>query len=203
MLLLDTIGELAGAYRLGNAVFVGGSIAPRGGHNMIEPAAAGLPIVVVANMQNFQAIAQDFLEAEALIQIQSPGELLPAIATLLKNSTHANELGSRARAVVEARRGESRVIAGDLIKLYYAATLKPTRNPAADYLLRPLALLWREGGYLKRKRAETASALLPPLSRPVVSIGGITVVRQNPVYHLFGGTAVGKRIRAGHPYARL
>jgi 3-deoxy-D-manno-octulosonic-acid transferase len=175
VLLLDTIGELGGAYQFGDVVFVGGSIAPRGGHNIIEPAAAGLPIVVGPNMQNFQAIAQDFLAARALIRIQSQAELLPAVTTLLRDGSRRNELGSRARRVVESRRGAAQRIARDVTRLYHAATLMPPRNPIIDCLLRPLALLWCQAGFIKRKHAEAASALLPPLSRPVVSVGGITV----------------------------
>ncbi len=175
VLLLDTMGELAGAYRLGTVAFVGGSIAPRGGHNIIEPAASGLPIVVGPHMQNFEAITQDFLESRALIQIRSQSELQPAIAGLLSDTARAADLGSRARQVVQNGRGISVRIASHLLKLYYTAAARRRRSVFADSLLRPLALLWREGGYFKRMRAEAASALLLPLSKPVVSVGGITV----------------------------
>jgi 3-deoxy-D-manno-octulosonic-acid transferase len=71
VLLLDTLGELASTYRHANVVFVGGSIAPRGGHNIIEPAAAGAPVIVGPHMHNFAAIAGDFLAARALVQVES------------------------------------------------------------------------------------------------------------------------------------
>ncbi|MBV8808047.1 MAG: tetraacyldisaccharide 4'-kinase [Acidobacteriaceae bacterium] len=175
VLLLDTMGELAGAYRRCTVAFVGGSLAPRGGHNVIEPAASGLPVVVGPHMHNFEAITQDFLESQALIQIRSPSELQSAIAGLLSDPACAANIGNRARQVVRSARGASVLIANRLVKLYHAATVKPQLSMLADCLLRPLALLWREGGYLKRKRAEAASALVLPLPAPVISIGGITV----------------------------
>ena len=69
LVLLDTIGELPGAYPLASIVFVGGSIPKHGGHNILEPAAVGCPIVTGANTQNFASIVNAFLEAEAIIQL--------------------------------------------------------------------------------------------------------------------------------------
>ena len=60
VLLLDSIGDLAGLYHLADVAFVGGSIAPRGGHNILEPAAASVPVVVGQHMQNFEIHCQRF-----------------------------------------------------------------------------------------------------------------------------------------------
>src|SRR6185295_8350290 len=66
VILLDTIGELAALYRFAAVVFVGGSLVPRGGHNIIEPAAFAKPIIVGKHTGNFPQIVSDFAEAGAL-----------------------------------------------------------------------------------------------------------------------------------------
>jgi len=72
VLLLDSIGELASLYRLADCVFVGGSLVPSGGHNILEPAALGKVPVFGPSMENFAAIASRFVEAGAAIQVSSP-----------------------------------------------------------------------------------------------------------------------------------
>jgi 3-deoxy-D-manno-octulosonic-acid transferase len=173
VILLDTIGELAGIYSLANVVFVGGSLAPRGGHNILEPAAAGAPIIVGPHMENFEAITSNFLEANALIQIQRPEDLMPAVRALLLG--RGGDLGERAKRVVKRHRGASRVIADHLWPIYYKATPKPPHNLLVRFMLRPLAFLWREAGALKRRQSEHRAHSLLPIPAPVVSIGGITV----------------------------
>ncbi len=175
ILLLDTLGELAGIYRLANVSFVGGSIAPRGGHNILEAAAAGSPIIVGPHMENFAAIAQDFLAMGALIQIPGASELLPSVRRLLQDRASAMQLGARAKQLVEARRGASQELAGRLWLLYYSASLRKIRHWLPRLILLPLAGLWKEGGTLKRRRSEHFTLVAPPLSSPVISVGGITL----------------------------
>jgi 3-deoxy-D-manno-octulosonic-acid transferase len=105
VLLLDTLGELAQVYPLATAVFVGGSLVPRGGHNILEPAIAGRAVIVGPHMENFQQIADDFLEAGGLIQIGSPDALAPTVLRLLNDAAHRNDVGNRARALIERNRG--------------------------------------------------------------------------------------------------
>jgi len=105
VLLLDTLGELAQVYPLATAVFVGGSLVARGGHNVLEPAVAGRAVIVGPHMENFQQIADDFLEAGGLIQIGSPEGLAPAVLRLLNDAAHRNDVGGRARALIERNRG--------------------------------------------------------------------------------------------------
>ena len=64
VLLLDTLGELAQVYALASVVFVGGSLVPSGGHNILEPAVAGKAVVVGPHMENFQEIADQFRAGE-------------------------------------------------------------------------------------------------------------------------------------------
>ncbi len=174
VLLLDTVGELSGIYQLADVAFVGGSLAPRGGHNILEPAAAALPVIVGPHMENFESIARDFLEAEALLQVQTGAELGPAVRGLLNDRARARQIGSRALRLVKARAGASAQIAQRLWPLYFNSSLRNNHHPLARLLLTPLAGLWKEGGALKRQHSENFTLISPPLSALVISVGGIT-----------------------------
>jgi 3-deoxy-D-manno-octulosonic-acid transferase len=108
VMVLDTMGELASIYRSADLVFVGGSLAPWGGHNLIEPAAEGKPVVFGPHMSNFQEIASSFLEADAAVQVSGREELREVLARLMKDGGWRDELGVRARELVEANRGAGR-----------------------------------------------------------------------------------------------
>ena len=172
VLLLDTLGELAGAYRLAHVAFVGGSIAPRGGHNILEPASAGLPIVIGPNMQNFEDIARDFLEADAIVQIKTAAELTPSVRELITHSAEAHAIGDRARQVVLQQQGVCARVAECLWPIYFDANLSPIRVWFTRAVLGLLAALWTIGGYKKRRHALAHAHSLPA---PVISVGGITI----------------------------
>lgn len=103
--ILDTIGELAQLYKLATAVFVGGSLVPVGGHNILEPAAHGKPIVFGPHMENFAEIADAFLANGAAIQVYTERELERTIVALMGDPVRRARLGAAARALVEANRG--------------------------------------------------------------------------------------------------
>jgi 3-deoxy-D-manno-octulosonic-acid transferase len=105
VLLLDSVGELAGLYRLADAVFVGGSLVPAGGHNVLEPAWFGKPPLFGPSMENFRGIAARFLEARAAMQVSSPEELGDAWIELIQNPARSEQMGRKARELVEANRG--------------------------------------------------------------------------------------------------
>ena len=103
--VLDTIGELAELYQIGTVVFVGGSLVAGGGHNILEPAVFGKPIVFGPHMENFAEIAEAFLANGAAIQVRSPRELDEALVGLMGDPVRRARLGAAARALVEANRG--------------------------------------------------------------------------------------------------
>jgi 3-deoxy-D-manno-octulosonic-acid transferase len=103
--VVDTIGELAQLYQLATAVFVGGSLVPAGGHNILEPAVFGKPIVFGPHMENFAEIADSFLLSDAAIQVRSATELEEALLSLVGDPVRRARLGAAARALVEANRG--------------------------------------------------------------------------------------------------
>ncbi|MFN0083979.1 MAG: 3-deoxy-D-manno-octulosonic acid transferase [Blastocatellia bacterium] len=111
VILLDSIGELAAVYSLASVVFIGGSIAPIGGHNILEPAARARPILVGWHMHNFREITAEFLRWEALVQLQPAAgrelieQLCAELASLLEDPARAERLGGNARRAIDENRG--------------------------------------------------------------------------------------------------
>jgi 3-deoxy-D-manno-octulosonic-acid transferase len=105
VLILDSIGELAGLYALADAIFVGGSLVPSGGHNILEPAWFAKPPVFGPSMENFRDMASQFLSAKAGVQVDS-GPMLGKVWTQLIEGKAAREkMGAAARALSERNRG--------------------------------------------------------------------------------------------------
>lgn len=111
VILLDTIGELQSVYSLATVVFVGGSIAKTGGHNILEPAAVGACILTGAHTFNFREIIDEFVRADAIIQLpampdsDTTMELEKLFAALLADGDKRRMLGDRARQLVNQNRG--------------------------------------------------------------------------------------------------
>src|SRR4051812_43902340 len=103
--VLDTIGELAQLYQIATAVFVGGSLVPSGGHNILEPAVFGKPIVFGPYMENFGEIAEAFVTNGAAVQLRSERELDAVVLSLMNDPVRRARLGAAARALVDANRG--------------------------------------------------------------------------------------------------
>jgi len=105
VVILNTIGELAQLYQVATVVFVGGSLVDAGGHNILEPAVFGKPIVFGPHMHNFAEIARTFIENRGAIQVQADAELEDVLVELLSDPVKRAALGAAARALVEANRG--------------------------------------------------------------------------------------------------
>jgi 3-deoxy-D-manno-octulosonic-acid transferase len=133
--VVDTIGELAEIYRIATVVFVGGSLVRAGGHNILEPAKFGKPIIVGPHMENFAEIAEAFLEQAAAVQVRSERELAEAIASLMGDPVRRARLGAAARALVEANRGaKDKTLAA-------IATVLPPRQRDQGGVVRPFRLV--------------------------------------------------------------
>lgn len=105
VIVLDTVGELAQLFQIATLVFVGGSLVNWGGHNVLEPAVHGKPIVFGSHMQNFAEIASAFVSNQAGIQVENESQLASAFVRLAGDSVERARLGAAARALVEANRG--------------------------------------------------------------------------------------------------
>ncbi len=106
-LLVDSTGELRCFYETAALVFVGKSLTAHGGQNPIEPGALGRAMVFGPHMENFRAIAEDFVKSGGAVQVRDVTELEKVLAELLGSETCRNELGQRALEVVRRNQGAS------------------------------------------------------------------------------------------------
>lgn len=105
VLLVDTLGELTQFYAAGDAVFVGGSLVPIGGHNLLEPAALAKAAISGPSVFNAQDIAEKFFAADAALKVHSADELARTVIALLRSPERRDAIGQRALALVNANRG--------------------------------------------------------------------------------------------------
>jgi 3-deoxy-D-manno-octulosonic-acid transferase len=102
---VNSTGELKYFYEHASVIFVGKSLAAKGGQNPIEPGALGKPMIFGPNMQNFEAVARSFVTEQGAIQVSGENELEPAIDRLLSNPQLRDKLGQNALKVVQQNRG--------------------------------------------------------------------------------------------------
>ena len=117
VLLLDTFGELAKMYRYATVAFIGGTLVPTGGHNPIEPAAAGVPVCFGPAMSNFREIARVFLKNEAAREVHTAGEVGEFAALMIEEPEIQRAWGARARETVLQNRGASARTAQRIVEL--------------------------------------------------------------------------------------
>ncbi|MCI0548151.1 MAG: 3-deoxy-D-manno-octulosonic acid transferase [Candidatus Rokubacteria bacterium] len=121
VVLLDTIGELAEIYGVAALAFVGGSLVPVGGHNVLEPALRRKPVLFGPHVENFRESASLLLSAGAAIMVHDALELERALEPLLKSPARRAEMGDAGRRAVESRQG----------------AVKETLGLVAEFLVRP------------------------------------------------------------------
>lgn len=166
VLLVDTIGELSGLFSIADVVFMGGTLARRGGHNILEPAAAARPVIIGPHMENFAMIAQEFRERGAVHEIANGEGLAAAVDALLRDGGARARLGLLALELAEARRGAADRIVEAVVEL----ESRTLRVGSPLQALRPLTWLWRGLVWLDRSLKTPAT-----LRTPVVSVGGLAM----------------------------
>jgi tetraacyldisaccharide 4'-kinase len=172
VLLLDTIGELGGLFSIADAVFMGGTLADRGGHNLLEPALFSKPVIAGPHMENFQDIADQFDEAGAAVRIKCAAELAGAVNSLLIDRERAAAIGNRASACAESRRGASARAASEMRELFGSGV--PRYLPAMPWRLvaRVMAHAWELGS---RRKREADLRAMRKVDAPVISVGNLTM----------------------------
>ena len=105
VILLDSLGELAPLYSRGRVIFVGGSLVPRGGHNILEPAARARPVIFGPHMENFREMADSMIRGGGGFQVSTTAELGEMMSKLAQDEVLFRRSGEAARAVVESNRG--------------------------------------------------------------------------------------------------
>jgi 3-deoxy-D-manno-octulosonic-acid transferase len=108
VIVVDTMGELSRIYLIADAVFVGGSLIPHGGQNMLEPAALGKAVLFGPHVRNFRAIAEDLIKAGGAEMVADAAALGTSLAKLLRDRDGARRMGERGREFVESHRGAAK-----------------------------------------------------------------------------------------------
>lgn len=104
-LLIDTLGELPWLYGQADIAFVGGSLVAQGGHNPIEPASQGIPVLFGRHMEDFSEISRDLLDAGGALTVSNQSELAATLASLVASEERRHAIGLQARAFVDSQRG--------------------------------------------------------------------------------------------------
>jgi 3-deoxy-D-manno-octulosonic-acid transferase len=108
VILLDTIGELSKLYSIGTVIFVGGSLVPTGGHNVLEPVAYRKAVLFGPHMDNFQEIARCLMESGGGLQVDDTEQLFVQAKSLLDNETLRGDLGDKAFQIIARNQGTTR-----------------------------------------------------------------------------------------------
>ncbi|HEY4975654.1 MAG TPA: glycosyltransferase, partial [Steroidobacteraceae bacterium] len=114
--LLDSIGELASLYQFADLAFVGGSLVPKGGHNVLEAAQFGIPIIVGPSTENFRDIIGVFQRSDALLVVR-PQSLTSTVLALLQDEAERARLGQSALAVMQQQQGATERTIAALLQL--------------------------------------------------------------------------------------
>ncbi len=172
VILLDSIGELSGLFPLADVVFMGGTLAARGGHNILEPAFFARPIICGPHMENFREIAQEFRARGAFVEIGAATEIAGAVEALLADRGRGAELGRRAVECAEAKRGATERAMAAIHDAAADSCPRYRPNLAGFLLLWPLSLVWRLVAAGKRARDMRHRR---KLNASVISVGNITM----------------------------
>ncbi len=168
VLLVDTMGELASLFALADVVFMGGTIAPWGGHNVLEPSWHGKPVIVGPHMENFAEMAAHFRKAGALVE----GDLLPSLQTLLGDPVLRDSIGAKAGRAAREKTGATGRAVAEALKLSANAVPHRVRTTIGRIFATPLTWLWHAGSIAKRRKQLASVERLPV---PVISIGGLAM----------------------------
>ena len=125
VLLVDTLGELQAFYGAADVAFVGGSLVPIGGHNLLEPAALGVPVLTGPNNYNAEDIAGQMIASDAARVVHDAGELRNELARLLTDHKQRHALGQRGQAFIETNRGALARLLALLAPVITSAGLPP------------------------------------------------------------------------------
>jgi len=104
VILLDTMGELPRVFSKCSIAFIGGSLVPHGGHNILEPAYWGKPMIFGPHMSNFP-FAEEFIEKSAALRVMNPHDIADAVTDLLNNPEKADAMGRNARTIINDNTG--------------------------------------------------------------------------------------------------
>jgi len=172
VLLLDTIGELSGLFAFADVVFMGGTLARRGGHNILEPACFGKAVIVGPHMENFRDVAEQFRAVGACLEIGEAAELAGVVNQLLRAPARAADIGRIALKCAAARRGATARAVEEVRRIHQRHL--PGYRPAWPWfaLRWALSLIWILG---TRRRQAADLRGQRQIDAPVISVGNLTM----------------------------
>ena len=127
VMLLDSVGELAAVFPYASVVFIGGTLVPRGGHNILEAVRFGKPVVFGPHMENFREMARDFLEAGAAIEVRNSDDMGARLDELLGNPGLAAGMAASGLRLLERNAGAT----GRAVQAILASTATTEADPTA------------------------------------------------------------------------
>jgi tetraacyldisaccharide 4'-kinase len=170
VVLVDAMGVLAGLYHLAEVAFVGGSLVPRGGHNLLEACAAGTPVLFGPHMHNFRAVSADILNNNAGFQVKDGNDLELRIRQLLRDRNLRDEMAKGAAGVIELNQ-EALPRTMKLISEAAGWSGISTKPPAMLWIL---AAFHRVGASIINRNPRKRLAEANRLNTPVISVGGLS-----------------------------
>jgi 3-deoxy-D-manno-octulosonic-acid transferase len=120
VVLLDTIGDLAAVYGVAAIAFVGGSLVKRGGHNPLEPAQFGVPVVMGPSYENFRDVVETMRNADGIRIVQNTDELRDTFTEFLQDRKSAQAMGVRGQGVFEQQQGATGRTVAAMVEMIYA-----------------------------------------------------------------------------------
>ena len=169
--LLDSIGELASVYSLADLAFVGGGLFTSGGHNPLEPAQFGVPVVMGSYYENFRGIVDKLMMVDA-IEVVEITELQPALQRLLTDQNSACAMGERARKVFESEAGATETAVNSLLEIIGQHEARLSRPQT---LLMPLVPIYAALLGAKNFAYDRRGIKPKHLAWPVISVGNLSV----------------------------
>jgi 3-deoxy-D-manno-octulosonic-acid transferase len=132
VVLLDSMGELAALYALASVVFIGGSLVPTGGHNILEPALFRKPVLFGPSMSNFREMAEYFLQRQAAIQVKDAAELGHELIAMCRDAELRQRIGDRGHALLMAKRGAAHKIVNRIEAIEARRTSEEVRSAKVE-----------------------------------------------------------------------
>ena len=174
--VLDSVGDLAAIYGLAAAVFVGGSLVPAGGHNILEPAAHGKVPVFGPHMENFRAMAEEFCAQNAALAVHSGNDLGRVWLELLADEPRGAAMGQAARRLVERNQGATEHTVDRLATILSEPQARPARERSLRRaMLAPLSPVYGFAAWLRAEAYRRGMLRPRRLPATVVSVGNLTV----------------------------
>ena len=169
VILVDAIGQLKALYHLSTVAFVGGSLAPVGGHNLLESAAAGIPVLFGPHMSNFRSVSADVLQNNAGIQVGGKEELTLILVELLADEKLRRDMAEGAAAILLQNQQALPRTAAAISEAMPRSGIKPPSKP-----LRLLAGAHAMAARILRGSPEKELLKAEKLSAPTISIGSLS-----------------------------